>query len=493
MPRIPLLAGSRLAIVDAAEDAVVLRPPPPGESIADVGAAVRDALRFPLAGDPLEELVTRGGRATILVEPPALPIPSAAHDPREAAIGAAVDELARVGVPHERQTILVAGGLARRAGQRELEALVAPGFARRFHGRVAVHDAESPHLVALGHVRVAPELVDTDLVLVVGAAESVLHGGAAALVGAADPRTLLSAQADSLLEPGSSLGWHAAVELERALSARTPLLGVSLTLNNPTFTGALHGYPYDGQALERIARSPLRRVYGALPAPLRALVLQSLRCELTAAAAFAGPPSVAHTEALLRGIEARRVELGEPLDAIVVGVPRTTPHLPRESPNPVLAAALGLGLALRLWRESFPVRPGGTAILLNRFERRFAHPTQTPYRTFMAATRFGRAPGELAEAQRAAAGDERAIQSYRSGRSCHPLLPYADWAGCAPALDRLGAVVVAGCRDAAAARSLGLVPAHNVAAALEMARGRGAGRVGFLLSPPYFPLVVDSG
>ena len=58
-----------------ARRAVVLRPPPPGEPVADVRAAVRDALRFPLAGDPLEALVTRGGRATIVVEPPALPLP----------------------------------------------------------------------------------------------------------------------------------------------------------------------------------------------------------------------------------------------------------------------------------------------------------------------------------------------------------------------------------------------------------------------------------
>ena len=61
--------------MDTGEDAVVLAPPPPVEPIADVAAAVRDALRFPLAGQSLEALVPRGGRATIVVEPPALPIP----------------------------------------------------------------------------------------------------------------------------------------------------------------------------------------------------------------------------------------------------------------------------------------------------------------------------------------------------------------------------------------------------------------------------------
>jgi hypothetical protein len=53
-------------------------------------------------------------------------------------------------------------------------------------------------------------------------------------------------------------------------------------------------------------------------------------------------------------------------------------------------------------------------------------------------------------------------------------------------------VLVAGCRDAQSARQLGFVPVHNVTAALMMARGTGAERIGFLLSPPYFPLVLAS-
>jgi hypothetical protein len=65
--RIPLLAGSKIAVVNAGDDAIVLAPPPPREPVADVAAAVRDSLRFPLAGEPLETLVPRGGRATVVV------------------------------------------------------------------------------------------------------------------------------------------------------------------------------------------------------------------------------------------------------------------------------------------------------------------------------------------------------------------------------------------------------------------------------------------
>ncbi len=96
----------------------MVRPPPPARAIGDVRAAVRDALRFPLQGEPLAALVSRGGRATVVVEPPALPLPGVPTDPRRAAIEATVAELERTGVAVERQTLLVAGGLARRSGQR---------------------------------------------------------------------------------------------------------------------------------------------------------------------------------------------------------------------------------------------------------------------------------------------------------------------------------------------------------------------------------------
>ena len=489
-------------VVDAPDGSVVLRPPPPGEPVADVGAAVRDALRFPLAGEPLEKLAAGARRATIVVEPPSLPLPAAQFDPRQPALAAASTELARAGIPSRDQTLLVASGLMRRPEARELESLgvVTHAFARNFDGAVEIHDAEDPDLVDLGAtgnvtLRVNRALIETDLVLTVGAAESVVHGGPGALLGATAGESLRAAGAYSLLETGASLGWRLAVELERRLAERAPVIGASLVLNQPLYTGAARGYPYDPASLDRIARSRLRQGFGLLPGAVRDRVMRSFRRELTVAAAFAGRPSVAHAEALLRAVEARSAVLDGRLDAICIGIPRTTPHLPRERPNPLLAAYLGLGLALRLWRDHFPVAEGGTVILLNRFTRHFAHPTQQPYRAIFQALRTGpREPEELAEAERATAGDPRAIAEYRKGRTCHPLLPFADWAGCAPALGRLGAVVVAGCRDAAAARQLGFVPAHGVGVALDMARGRHGedARIGFLLSPPYFPLRVSA-
>jgi hypothetical protein len=498
VPKLPLASGSRLALVDAGDDAVALAPPPPVDPIADVGAAGRDALRFPLAGEPLEALVPRGGRATVVVEVPAMPLPGSPTDPRRTAIAATMEELARAGVPLDRQTLLVAGGLARRAGSRELEALVPPEFARRFHGRVDVHDAESPDLVEVGAVgrvplRVNPSLLTADVVVTVTAAETVVNGGPAALVAASGTEALRAADAYSLLETAASGGWRTGVALEQALARRVPVLGVSLTLNTPALTGVFHGYPHDPAAVARVANFPLRGTFDLLPRMIRLRLLRSLPSDLSAFAVFAGPPSVAHAEALLRGVESRSATLDGRLDAICIGIPHATPHLPREAPNPVLAAYLGLGLALRLWRDAFPLVEGGTAILLSRFTRRFPHPTQQPYRRLFQALATGaRDPEDLLDAEQEAGADERAITAYRDGRASHPLLPFAEWAACQPALGRLGAVLVAGCRDAMAARRLGFVPTRGIAPALEMARGRSERppRIGVLLSPPYFPLRV---
>jgi hypothetical protein len=487
-----------VAVVNLPEDAVVLRPPPPRAELVDVLAAVRDALRFPLEGPPIERVVSRGDRVTIVAELPCLPIPGAPSDPRQLAIESASDELARLGVPTESQTLLVAGGLARRAGAHELPLLVRPEFRRRFHGRLIVHDVEDPDLVELGPAGNVPlavnrALVDTDAVLVVSAAETVLHGGPAALVAAGGAEALRASGAWSLLQPAASQGWHVAGALERALASRVAILSVSLVLNPPRLLATtLRDFPFEGSAIASVARSPFRRALSLLPAPARSAALRSLRRELTAAAAFAGPPTVAHAEALLRAIDTRETLLDGQLDTIVVGVPPTTPYHPRERPNPLLAAYLALGLSLRLWRDAFPVSEEGTAIVLHPFHRKFTNPTQHPYRMFFQALRYGRDPEELRSAEQVAARDPQAIEAYRDGRTCHPLLPFADWSACAPALSRLGAVLIAGCRDHAAARMLGLVPVHGVNAALEMSRARGAERIGAVVSPPYFPIRVSA-
>ena len=499
MRRLPLLAGSRVQLVTVGDDAVLLAPPVPLEPLAEIGAAVAEALRYPLSGASLGQLVTVGGKVTIVVEPGLLPLPGAPWDPRQDALAAVIDELARLGMRGERHTVLVAGGLERRSGRAEREAVLRPARAHSFRGVVAVHDCTDDALRALvgGDVspglRTNPHLLDTDLIVVVTAAETADRGGAAALLGACDADTIASPPPGaSLLEPTASPARALAATIEKALGAHVPVIGVSLVLDHPRLTGRYRGYPSSNDTMRDAARSPFRLLLNAMPGGVRRLLLQRMGRELRATAVLAGPPSVAHAEALLRGIALRGRRLDAPLDSIVVPLPWKAPHQPRESLNPITAAATGLGIALRLWREASPLREGGTIVLLHDFHRTFGSGPQEPYRTLFQALRDERDPGLVAAARAAAREDPRALASYRNGRAPHPLLPFADWASCGPVLARAGRVIVAGCRDAAAARALGFVPSHNAATALEMARGVAGGthRLGVLLAPPYASLLV---
>jgi hypothetical protein len=262
-------------------------------------------------------------------------------------------------------------------------------------------------------------------------------------------------------------------------------------LDHPRLTGPYNGYPASPSAVTALRRSPVRRIVNALPGVVRDRVLQSLGRSLAATTVLAGPPAVSHAEALLRGISLRGIVLDAPVDTVLVPLPWRSLHQPREPLNPISAVTIGLGHALRLWRNESPLREEGTVILLHDFRRNFAH-GQRPYLNLFHVLREGATDESLAAARASAAADPRAIAAYRDGRAPHPLLPYVDWASCAPVLARAGRVLVAGCRDAGAARALGLVPSHNVPTALEMARGVAGGshRLAVLMAPPYAPLLV---
>ena len=193
-----------------------------------------------------------------------------------------------------------------------------------------------------------------------------------------------------------------------------PVVGLSLVLDRPRLTGPYHGYPWDPRARASVTRSPLRRVVNAAPAVLRRWLVGRLTYELHTVAALAGPPSVAHAEALLRGSVVLGVRLERQLDTIVVPLPHTGLGMPREPLNPITAAALGLGHALRLWRDQPPLAEGGTVVLLHPFTRVMGHGPQAPYRTLFAALRDGSRP-RLRATEAAAARDRRAVAAYRAG------------------------------------------------------------------------------
>ena len=158
------------------------------------------------------------------------------------------------GIARESVTVLVAGGLERRPGRRELESLLRPDQRRDFRGAIVVHDCEADDLrpvVAGGRpTRVHPTLVETDLIVTVGAGESVLHGGATALVDASVPGTMRAARTVSLLEANGAAALQIGAALEAELGRAVPIIGLSLVLDRPRTTGLYRGYPWRPEAID---------------------------------------------------------------------------------------------------------------------------------------------------------------------------------------------------------------------------------------------------
>ena len=342
-------------------------------------------------------------------------------------------------------------------------------------------------------LRVSRALVETDLIVTVTAAETVLHGGPAALLKACGREALRGMGAASLLETGMSQGWDLARRARAAArGARARRSASSLVLNLPHVLRRLPVRGADPRAARALAPAPRLRARAGRPAPphRRARAARADGRGRVRRPAVVGAHRGAAARDRVQGRGARRAARRDrdrhPADDALP--PRARGRTRSRAAN------LGLGLALRLWRNAFPVRAGGTAILLHDFQRRFAAPTQTPYRALFSDPRTARDRDAVGEAERAATADPRALAEL-------PRRPHGAPARAVPRLERLRRgrepARHASSSPAAATRrphgSSASSRVGSVGAALGMARGIDAKRIGFLLSPPYFPLVVGGG
>jgi len=222
---------------------------------------------------------------------------------------------------------------------------------------LTVHDAESEKLVALGAVAgipvsVAPALVESDLVITVTAAESVLHGGPSALARACSREVLRASGRPRC----SRLDLAGLAARDRARAGCSPGdARSSASRSCSTCRGCS-------------AATPTSRMHSS-GSPARGSVRRSHFCR---------PPCGAHDRAgtarAERGGRLRREPVDSPHrgppagDRLQGGEPRRAARRNRDrhsgddtlrsprDPNPVAAAYLGLGLALRLWRGALRSR-----------------------------------------------------------------------------------------------------------------------------------------
>ncbi len=155
------------------DDAAVVLPVD-APALPDETGAVTAALRRPLAGPPLADLVGDAQRVAVVYPDLTRPMPNRTVLPPLLA------ELARAGVPDRRITLLCATGTHRQATGAEMEELVGAEIVARY--RIVDHDAASDAHVRIGEVDEVPvllqrEYVEADLRIITGFVEPHFFAG----------------------------------------------------------------------------------------------------------------------------------------------------------------------------------------------------------------------------------------------------------------------------------------------------------------------------
>ena len=408
-----------------------------------------------------------------------------------------VDELERLGDP-ERAADDPRRGRARPAGRaRELESCSSRRSSRGASAAGSRCTTPRRDLVELGEaggvpLRVNRALVETDVVVTVRAAETVLDGGAGGAARGGGREALRAAARRSLLETARLAGLGARARARAAARARVPLLGVSLVLDHPRLDGVLRGYPYDRSACSSGSRrSRLRRLFACCPAASARGSLEGLPRELTAVAAFGGAAvgrarrgaaarrsSSRGTRSTSRSTRSGRRSRGRRRTSRASGRTRSRP------PHSGSGSRSGSGATRSRSRDGGHGDPAPRLPAALRRPRRSAVPRALPgaaRRPRPDGARRGRARGRRrpAGARRPTA---RAAPATRCCRTSTGRVPTRRSTGSA----RCSSPAAATRRRPA---QLGFVPAHGVGAALTMARGTRSGRarIGFLARAAVLP------
>jgi len=153
------LAYGRHGLVARVPDHATVVTPTDHPGLPDQQAAVVEALRSPVTGPPLGEIVAgaaarRAGLPNVAVVFPDITRPM----PNRTVLPPLLEELASVGIDAEHLELLCATGTHRTATRAELDELVGADISRQF--RIHQHQAESADHVEVGVVDGTPVLLD---------------------------------------------------------------------------------------------------------------------------------------------------------------------------------------------------------------------------------------------------------------------------------------------------------------------------------------------
>jgi hypothetical protein len=481
-------AGESLRLERLPVGSRIVYPPPPLKGLADVEAAIADALDSPLGMDPLDALLRPGMRLTIAFDDVSLPLPPMrTPDIRQRVIEQVLERAYRAGVDdihliaalavHRRMT---PGELRRAVGSRVFEEF--------FPDRLYNHDAEDPagivRLDDTAHgevVELSRRATESDLLVYVNINLVTMDGGHKSVAVGLGTYASLRAHhtvhalrhSRSFMDPEASELHHSAARQGEVVEAAVPVFHIETTLNNDMYGDPLRflGRPEARwTAREQALFAALKRSTDRMSPKLRRAAFHRTASPYAATGVTAGAVAPVHAVSLERCAAQQAVRVRGQADVVTAGLPYVGPYNVNSIMNPVLVMCLGLGYFFNLYRGVPLVREGGVMIFTHPVTREF-HPVHHPsyidfFEEVLAETTD---PAEIERRfERAYAEDEWYRHLYRTSHAYHGVHPFYMWYWGAHALEHLGEVIFVG-GDPGACRRMGFRRSDTLRDALEMA------------------------
>jgi hypothetical protein len=481
-------AGESLRLERLPVGSRIVYPPPPLRGLADVEAAIADALDSPLGMDPLDALLRPGMRLTIAFDDISLPLPPMrTPDIRQRVIEQVLERAYRAGVDDIH--LIAALAVHRRMTPGELRRAVGPHvFEEFFPDRLYNHDAEDPagvvRLDDTAHgevVELSRRATESDLLVYVNINLVTMDGGHKSVAVGLGTYASLRAHhtvhalrhSRSFMDPDASELHHSAARQGAVVEAVVPVFHIETTLNNDMYGDPLRflGRPEARwTAREQALFAALKRSTDRMSPKLRRAVFHRTASPYAVTGVTAGAVEPVHAVSLERCATQQAVRVRGQADVVTAGLPYVGPYNVNSIMNPVLVMCLGLGYFFNLYRGVPLVREGGVMIFTHPVTREF-HPVHHPsyidfFEEVLAETTD---PAEIERRfERAYAEDEWYRHLYRTSHAYHGVHPFYMWYWGAHALDHLGEVIFVG-GDPDACRRMGFRRADTLRDALEMA------------------------
>lgn len=489
-------------------------PLPPAE---DPRGLISHALDHPMGANPLEQQLTPKSRVTIAFDDLCLPIPLMFNDPRKLIIGAVLDRLFKIGISKDRIRLICANGLHRKWTRQELAIVLG----KKIMGvmgkdRIFCHDATVPsRLIHLGadpagrEIEINRAVDESDITIYVNVNFTSMNGGwKSILVGLGSWRSIRHHHSprewngvDSIMDPGRSPMHQALTEMGQRVKAKYNIFQIESMINNRVWPSLLAPMltplgTVPRSSLNKIASKALFGAAALSPQFMKRFVRNRLRAGYQLVDVFAGDVDLVHPLTLDRVRTQQNIQVREPVDILIFGVPNLSPYSMLSVFNPILLRSLVLGYMRGMYQGRPLVRENGVIIACNPGFLKF-HPGHHPaYIDFWNKDLAQHRDPEdcwrsLADPY---AENPFYLDKYRHGFAYHGTHGLINWMWSGMALRQLKAVVLAGAREPDTARKIGFTPAPDLDAAVGMAKdltGRDAS-IGYQMIPPLFGVAVGT-